>query len=153
MSSIENNLYPATRTYCMGWKPIISDDCERMREFEYRSESERKSSPTTGIYRTYTGGGYELRFGLKFYICFIMFSFPIVQKNKNKTIFIQPRLVGRIIEKCKMALSRLKGSIGDLMKTIEILQNNSWLDNRTRAIITEFSVFNAQVGTEARREV
>ena len=50
------------RTYCLGWKPIIAEDCVRMREYEYRSEEQRKSSPTSGLYRTYTGGGYELRY-------------------------------------------------------------------------------------------
>ena len=50
------------RSYCMGWKPIIAADCVRMREFEHRSEAQRKAAPTTiGNYRTYTGGGYELR--------------------------------------------------------------------------------------------
>ena len=40
---------------------------------------------------------------------------------------------------------RMKGSIGELMDKIEVLQNNSWIDNRTRAVITEFNVYNAQV--------
>ena len=40
---------------------------------------------------------------------------------------------------------RVKGSIGDLMDKIEVLQNNSWIDNRTRAVISEFNVYNAQV--------
>jgi hypothetical protein len=40
---------------------------------------------------------------------------------------------------------RIKGSIGDLMDKIEVLQNNSWIDNRTRAVISEFNVYNAQV--------
>ena len=39
----------------------------------------------------------------------------------------------------------MKGNIADLLHKIEVLQNESWIDNRTRAIITEFSVFNAQV--------
>ena len=44
-----------------------------------------------------------------------------------------------------MILFRMKGSIGDLLHKIEILQNSSWIDNRTRAVVTEFSVYNAQV--------
>ena len=43
-------------------------------------------------------------------------------------------------------LFRMKGNIGDLLQKISVLRNESWIDNRTRAIITEFSVFNAQVG-------
>ena len=88
------------RTYCLGWKPIIAEDCERMKEFGFISEADRKSSPVDALYRKYSGGGYELR---------------------------------------------MKGSIGELMDKIEVLQNNSWIDNRTRAVITEFNVYNAQV--------
>ncbi len=71
-----------------------------MKEFEFISEADRKSSPVDALYRKYSGGGYELR---------------------------------------------MKGSIGDLMDKIEVLQNNSWIDNRTRAVVTEFNVYNAQV--------
>ena len=39
----------------------------------------------------------------------------------------------------------MKGNIGDLVHKIEVLQNTSWIDNRTRAVVTEFSVYNAQV--------
>ena len=39
----------------------------------------------------------------------------------------------------------MKGSIGELKDKIEVLQNSSWIDNRTRAVMVEFSVFNAQV--------
>ena len=55
------NIYYTFRTYCLGWKPPISDDCIRMQEFEFKSEAERKSSPVDALYRKYTGGGYELR--------------------------------------------------------------------------------------------
>ena len=40
---------------------------------------------------------------------------------------------------------KMKGHIDKLKEKLIILQNNSWIDNRTRALITEFSVYNAQV--------
>ena len=40
---------------------------------------------------------------------------------------------------------RLRGHIDDLTNKIKTLQNNNWIDNRTRALITEFAVDNAQV--------
>ena len=40
---------------------------------------------------------------------------------------------------------RLRGHIDDLTNKIRTLQNNNWIDNRTRALITEFAVYNAQV--------
>ena len=42
-------------------------------------------------------------------------------------------------------LLKLKGNIAELKERIETLQTNNWIDNRTRALITEFSVYNAQV--------
>ena len=39
----------------------------------------------------------------------------------------------------------MKGNIGALLEKIEVLKNNSWIDNRTRAVISEFNVYNAQV--------
>jgi len=49
------------RTYCLGWKPVIAEDCVRMREFQYISETKREASATKGVYRSYSGGGYELK--------------------------------------------------------------------------------------------
>ena len=40
---------------------------------------------------------------------------------------------------------KMKGHIDKLKQKLITLQNNSWIDNRTRALITEFSVYNAQV--------
>ena len=40
---------------------------------------------------------------------------------------------------------KFRGHIDKLMLKLETLKNNSWIDNRTRALITEFSVYNAQV--------
>ena len=40
---------------------------------------------------------------------------------------------------------KLKGYIDKLKHKLEVLQNNKWVDNRTRALIVEFSVYNAQV--------
>ena len=40
---------------------------------------------------------------------------------------------------------RLRGHIEDITNKIKTLQNNNWIDNRTRALITEFAVYNAQV--------
>ena len=40
---------------------------------------------------------------------------------------------------------KFKGHIDKLMLRLETLQNNNWIDNRTRALIVEFSVYNAQV--------
>ena len=40
---------------------------------------------------------------------------------------------------------KLKGHIDKLKEKLETLQNNNWVDNRTRALIVEFSVYNAQV--------
>ena len=39
----------------------------------------------------------------------------------------------------------LRGYIGDLLKKIELLQKQKWVDKKTRATILEFSVYNAQV--------
>ncbi len=33
----------------------------------------------------------------------------------------------------------------DLRERIELLKQENWVDNRTRALIAEFSVYNAQV--------
>ena len=40
---------------------------------------------------------------------------------------------------------RLRGHIDELKGRIQTLQLNNWIDNRTRALITEFAVYNAQV--------
>ena len=40
---------------------------------------------------------------------------------------------------------KLKGHIDKLKERLEILQKSNWIDNRTRALIVEFSVYNAQV--------
>ena len=40
---------------------------------------------------------------------------------------------------------KLTGYIGDLVNKVKYLQDNNWINNRTRAVITEFSVYNAQV--------
>ena len=84
----------------MGWKPLISENCTRMTEYEFKSEAERESRTMKADYNTYSGGGYELK---------------------------------------------MKGHIDKLKEKLVTLQNNSWIDNRTRALITEFSVYNAQV--------
>ena len=39
----------------------------------------------------------------------------------------------------------LTGYIQDLTDRITLLQEENWVDNRTRALIVEFSVYNAQV--------
>ena len=39
---------------------------------------------------------------------------------------------------------RLKGQIAKLNNKLQVLRENNWIDNRTRALITEFSVYNAQ---------
>lgn len=44
-------------------------------------------------------------------------------------------------------LLRLTGYIGDLQDRITLMQEENWVDNRTRALIVEFSVYNAQVET------
>ena len=86
--------------YCMGWKPLISENCTRMPEYEYKTEDERQSRPLKADYNRYSGGGYELK---------------------------------------------MKGHIDKLKAKLVTLQENNWIDNRTRALITEFSVYNAQV--------
>ena len=40
---------------------------------------------------------------------------------------------------------QLRGHIDALNEKIRTLQVNNWIDNRTRALVTEFSVYNAQV--------
>ena len=40
---------------------------------------------------------------------------------------------------------RLTGYIGDLKDKLTKLKYENWVDNRTRALIVEFSVYNAQV--------
>ena len=40
---------------------------------------------------------------------------------------------------------QLRGHIDALNERIQTLKDNNWIDNRTRALITEFSVYNAQV--------
>jgi Polycystin cation channel len=40
---------------------------------------------------------------------------------------------------------RLTGNIDSLWANIALMQKVNWIDNRTRAIITEFAVYNAQV--------
>lgn len=39
----------------------------------------------------------------------------------------------------------LKGYIGDVNDKVETLKKMNWINNRTRAVIVEFSVYNAQV--------
>ena len=84
----------------MGWLPLVSENCTRMAEYDFKSESERDARQFTADYNKYSGGGYELK---------------------------------------------LRGHIDKLNAKLEILRNNSWVDNRTRALIVEFSVYNAQV--------
>ena len=106
------------RTYCKGWLPLISENCTRMAEYEFRffpkcpiclnffnchccrSETQREAYSYKSDIRTYSGGGYELK---------------------------------------------MKGQIAKLKHKLSVLQNNDWIDNRTRALITEFSVYNPQV--------
>ena len=88
------------KIYCMGWQPLVSVNCTRMDEYEYKTEIEREAMPFQADYNKYSGGGYEFKF---------------------------------------------RGHIDALMVRLETLQNNSWIDNRTRALIVEFSVYNAQV--------
>ena len=88
------------RTYCLGWHPLISENCTRMIEYEFRSEEEREAYSLNSDIRMYSGGGYELK---------------------------------------------MKGQIAKLKEKLELLQNNYWIDNRTRALVTEFSVYNPQV--------
>jgi hypothetical protein len=40
---------------------------------------------------------------------------------------------------------RFKGQIAKFKEKLETLQSNNWIDNRTRALITELTVYNAQV--------
>ena len=40
---------------------------------------------------------------------------------------------------------RLKGYIDDLKANIETLKEEKWVNNRTRALIVQFSVYNVQV--------
>lgn len=42
---------------------------------------------------------------------------------------------------------RIKGFIGDVEEKIQMLKEQNWIDNRTRAVFVEFSVYNAQVET------
>ena len=95
------------RYYCMGWRPLIAENCTRMTEYEHKSEDERESFSLKADYNTYSGGGYELK---------------------------------------------MKGQIAKLREKLITLQNNSWIDNRTRALITEFAVYNAQVRTRKGTE-
>ena len=39
----------------------------------------------------------------------------------------------------------LKGSKGDLINLFEKLENENWIDRYTRAVLVEFTVYNAQV--------
>ena len=39
----------------------------------------------------------------------------------------------------------MKGQIAKLKEKLSVVQNNDSIDNRTRALITEFSVYNPQV--------
>ena len=96
-----NWLSEDTRVYCMGWKPLIHENCTRMNEFNYQTAEQREANQLKlgGAYHIYSGGGYELR---------------------------------------------LKGQIKKLNLKLKHLQENNWIDNRTRALITEFSVYNAQ---------
>ena len=89
------------RYYCMGWLPLIHENCTRMTEYEYQTAEQREANNLKigGSYHIYSGGGYELR---------------------------------------------MKGQIKKLNNKIKTLQENNWIDNRTRALITEFSVYNAQ---------
>ena len=48
---------------------------------------------------------------------------------------------------------KLKGYIGDMREKIQMLQREKWVDNRTRALIVEFSVYNAQVGAVSLLEM
>ena len=40
---------------------------------------------------------------------------------------------------------RLKGYITDMQANLDLLKEENWIDNRTRSLIVEFSVYNAQV--------
>ena len=48
---------------------------------------------------------------------------------------------------------RLTGFIEDLEEKINLLKHNNWVDNRTRALIVEFSVYNAQVKTRLDKPI
>ena len=43
----------------------------------------------------------------------------------------------------------MKGYIGKLVEKINTLKDNGWINNRTRAVFTEFSVYNAQVNKQS----
>ena len=92
--------YEDTKTYCQGWKPLLHENCTRMGEFEYMTQTERESRTLNADFSYYSGGGYELR---------------------------------------------LRGHIDELKERLQTLQQEDWIDNRTRALITEFSFYNAQV--------
>ena len=40
---------------------------------------------------------------------------------------------------------RIKGYITDMLDNIQLLKEENWIDNRTRSLVLEFSVYNAQV--------
>ena len=88
------------RYYCMDWLPLIHENCTRMTEYEFKSQEKREARPLSANYRTYSGGGYELKF---------------------------------------------RGQIAKLNEKLVRLEENNWIDNRTRALITELTVYNPQV--------
>jgi hypothetical protein len=46
----------------------------------------------------------------------------------------------------------LTGFISVLNKKVDVLKRESWIDNRTRAVFVEFSVYNAQVTTRLNKK-
>lgn len=42
---------------------------------------------------------------------------------------------------------KLKGFIGEVEERVQLLKDNAWINNRTRAVMVEFAVYNAQVSS------
>ena len=61
-------------------------------------------------------------------------------KSETKTITANPMSYGS-----GGYVLRIKGYITDMQENIELLKAENWVDNRTRSLIVEFSVYNAQV--------
>ena len=127
------------KDFCAGWHDWGSPNCTIMDEFKYTSAASLNSSTTTAKYLDYGGGGYV--FQIRGYIADLekrvqeSVSFIIVTISSVKRL--------RDFGGLKKGLNITPNS-KNVRNTQQALKEMNWIDNRTRALIVEFSVYNAQ---------
>ncbi len=113
-----------SRDYCLGWVPETSENCTVADEYRYTTADELDAISFGSAVRTYGGGGYLLR--MRGYILDLR-ERSVASFKKSRVAKVSPN--SSLLVACR----------------IEVLKTENWVDNRTRALIAEFSVYNAQV--------